>query len=740
MNLKKLEPLEKLSKKELIDLINKECSDNQIIEELEKEIAERTNEIKYKSDQLKNSEESYQELLTNLQGLAYQYRPKGRGWETTFISKGAKELTGYSAEEFSTGKIKVDQDLIDPAINKKVWSEIKKALKEKIIFNVKYPIVTKSGAEKWVLDRGKAVYNDKGKLTALEGVMIDITREILQEEKLLLAQQEISSQNKRISEREKAYATLLTNLQGMAYRCLNDKYSTVTFISDGCLQLTGYTSEEIRKSKRFFETKIVRKDYQISNQSVIERALKDQQPYEISFPIICKNGMQKWVSERGIGIYDEYGTLQALEGFIVDITEAKNLEKQLRLAQETIDKAPILIEWIKEDGSFYYVNNETIKVSQFSQEEFDTKKIYEIDPSMNKKQWGKTFKERNEKPLKDVESTYIKKDGSRFPVLINAINIEYDGAVYNCAYINDITNIKLIEEELKLTNYELSASEEELRQQSEELHALNENLEVQKKELENTVYQLKNTRDQLIHTEKMASLGVLVAGIAHELNNPIGYIKTSSEALKMLLNDLNKEIKNLTNQESDVINELTQDLNQMATHINSGAEQAAEIVKGLRTFSRMDKEKIERHNIHDTINNVLLMLHNNYKYKINIIKDFGDIPPIECAPGQINQVLMNLINNAVQAIENEGEILVKTEMIEERVMVTIKDNGPGISEEMQSRIFEPFYTTKEPGEGTGLGLSISLGIIQDHNGSINFTSNNDGTIFTVSLPTKQGAN
>ncbi|MTI41789.1 PAS domain S-box protein [Fulvivirga lutimaris] len=740
MNLKKLGPLEKLTKKELIDLIKEKRSGNQIIEELEKEIVDRTNEIKDKSDQLKYREESYQELLTNLQGMAYQYLPNGKSWKTSFISEGAKELTGYPATDFSAGILQVDKDLVDPKINKKVWSEIKKALKEKTSFNVKYPIQTKSGAEKWVIDRGKGVYDAKGKLVALEGVMIDITREILQEERLLLAQQEISEQNKRISESEEAYATLLTNLQGMAYRCLNDKYSTVTFISDGCLPLTGYSSEEIKNAKRFFETKIVRKDFQTSNRAIIERALKDQQPYEINFPIVCKNGAQKWVTERGIGIYDDYGRLEALEGFIVDITESKNLERQLRLAQETIDKAPILIEWIKEDGSFYYVNEETLKVSQFSQEEFNTKRIYDIDPSMNKKQWGKTFKERSDKPLKDVEATYIKKDGSRFPVLINAINIEYDGAIYNCAYINDISKIKQIEEELKLTNYELSASEEELRQQSEELHALNENLEVQKKELENTVYQLKNTRDQLIHTEKMASLGVLVAGIAHELNNPISYIKTSSEALKMLLEELNEEVKKITSEENDNLNELAQDFNQMATHINSGAEQAAEIVKGLRTFSRMDKEKIEKHNIHDTINNVLLMLHNNYKYKIEIIKEFGDIPPIECAPGQINQVLMNLINNAVQAIEDEGAILVKTELAEDRVIITVKDNGPGVPEEMQSRIFEPFYTTKEPGEGTGLGLSISLGIIQDHNGSINFTSDNNGTTFTVSLPTKQGFN
>lgn len=739
MNLKKLEPLENLSKSELIALIRKERSDKHTIEGLEKEIAEQTNEIKDKADKLKYREESYEELLTNLQGMAYQYLPKGKSWETAFISEGAKELTGYPAKDFEEGKLKVDKDLIDPEINKKVWAEITSALKNNVSFNVKYPILTKSGSEKWVLDRGKGVY-DNGKLIALEGVMIDITREILQEEKLLLAQQEIAAQNKIISEREEAYSTLLTNLQGMAYRCLNDKNSTVTFISDGCFPLTGYTAEEIKNANQFFETQIVRKDYQVMNRSVIEKALKDQRPYEISFPIKCKNGTEKWVSEKGIGIYDDYGQLEALEGFIVDITASKNLEKRLRLAQETIDKAPILIEWVKPDGSFYYVNDETLKVSKFSKEDFRTKKIYEIGSTYNKKEWSRVFKETSKKPIQDIETNYMCKDGSSFPALVSAINIEFEGSHYNCAYINNISALKEAEAALKEKNYELSASEEELRQQSEELYALNENLEIQKKELENTVYQLKNTRDQLIHTEKMASLGVLVAGIAHELNNPIGYIKTSSEALKMLLEDLNLEIQKIISTPNEVIKELSEDLNQMTTHINSGAEQAAEIVRGLRTFSRMDKEKIERHNIHDTINNVLLMLHNNYKHKVEITKSFGDIPPIECAPGQINQVIMNLINNAVQAIEKQGEVLVKTELAEDRILITVKDNGPGIPDEMQTRIFEPFFTTKEPGEGTGLGLSISLGIIQDHNGSINFSSDNNGTTFTVSLPIKQEVN
>ena len=235
----------------------------------------------------------------------------------------------------------------------------------------------------------------------------------------------------------------------------------------------------------------------------------------------------------------------------------------------------------------------------------------------------------------------------------------------------------------------------------------------------------------------MASLGVLVAGIAHELNNPIGYIKTSSEALMMLLEDMQAALANNSNS-PDTIDELSSDFEKMSGNINEGAAQAAEIVRGLRIFSRMDKEKTEQHNIHNTLNNVLLMLTKSYSYDIKIHKEYGDVPPIYCAPGQINQVFMNLINNAMQSIKGTGEIWIRTYLSNDRVIVSVKDNGPGIPKNKQNRIFEPFYTTKEPGEGTGLGLSISLRIIQDHNGSIEFSSDKNETIFTVSLPLKPG--
>lgn len=701
--------------------------------ELEMLVQERTKELEEKNNELKQSQRAFKSLLENLQGMAYQYIPNEKEWKTSFISKGSVDLTGYSPEDFLDGTIVVDKNLVVAGFNDSVWSEITKCLKEKRNFSVRYPIATKSGGEKWILDRGIGIYNDQDDLLSLEGVMIDVTREKLQEDKLLHAQQEILAQRDKIAQQQESLSTLLTNLQGMAYRVSSD-LTTVTYLSDGCFDLTGYTKKEITNYDRFFETQIVKKEHQELVSKTIQTALKNRKTYEINYPIKTKNKTEKWVTERGLGLFDHEGKLLALEGFIIDITKSKQLEKQLLLAQETIDKAPIMIEWVQEDGTFSYVNNETLNASQFSAEDFQKNKVFELEPTLTKELWTEIFNDRKSTNLKEEEKIYTRKDGSQFPIFVNATNIEFEGTAYNIAYINDISQLKRIESELKKVNNELTSSEEELRQQSEELQTLNENLERQKNELESTVYQLKNTRDQLIHTEKMASLGVLVAGIAHELNNPIGYIKTSSEALIMLLEDLQEELKMIAANQNNSLDELSADFEKMSLNINSGATQAAEIVKGLRVFSRMDKEKTEQHDIHTTLNNVLLMLTNSYKYDIKIHKDFDELKPICCAPGQINQVFMNLINNAIQSIRGSGNIWITTTLVDERVIVTVKDDGAGIPKEKQSRIFEPFFTTKEPGEGTGLGLSISLGIVQDHHGSIDFISDEQSTMFTVSLP------
>ncbi len=290
-------------------------------------------------------------------------------------------------------------------------------------------------------------------------------------------------------------------------------------------------------------------------------------------------------------------------------------------------------------------------------------------------------------------------------------------------------------------------------------------LEWRNKELQQALDELKAAQTQLVQSEKMASLGVLTAGIAHEINNPVNFIGASARGLRKIL----RHIENVLEQygqinpdnaleELERINQFKQELEfddlldgleELTANIHLGAERTAEIVKGLRTFSRLDEVEKKLADIHENLDSTLALLRNQYKGTITIRKDYGDVPPIMCYPGKLNQVFINILANAIDAIKRkEGpsaaeEIRIKTSLVdkEDKRFVTIEfiDTGPGIPEQIQNRIFEPFFTTKDVGKGTGLGLSISLGIIESHGGTIKVESTpGKGANFRICLPLQQG--
>jgi len=172
--------------------------------------------------------------------------------------------------------------------------------------------------------------------------------------------------------------------------------------------------------------------------------------------------------------------------------------------------------------------------------------------------------------------------------------------------------------------------------------------------------------------------------------------------------------------------------------IEEGANRSSQIIKGLRSFSRLDQEKCQSYSIHEGIDSSLILLHNQIKDRIVITKEDGDFNDIECFPGKLNQVIMNILTNSIQAIEGKGEISIQTISSDIGVKIIIKDNGVGMTPEVKKHIFEPFFTTKEVGKGTGLGLSISFGIIEQHNGNIDIISEpGKGTEIIISLPRAQ---
>jgi signal transduction histidine kinase len=241
-------------------------------------------------------------------------------------------------------------------------------------------------------------------------------------------------------------------------------------------------------------------------------------------------------------------------------------------------------------------------------------------------------------------------------------------------------------------------------------------------ERERAIDQLKEAQAQLIQSEKMASLGILTAGVAHELNNPLNYIVGGYTAIH---NHLNEE---------ELLDKA--EIEEYLDWIKTGSDRATKIVKSLNLFSRSNEDNTEVCDLHLIIDDCLLMLQNKYKDRIMITKEYTDRPAkVLGNNGKLHQAILNLLSNSMDAISEKGEIKIETKFQKDRLNIVIGDNGCGIPREDIKKVMDPFYTTKAPGVGTGLGLSITHSIIQEHEGSITITSEVDkGTQVAIWLP------
>lgn len=307
--------------------------------------------------------------------------------------------------------------------------------------------------------------------------------------------------------------------------------------------------------------------------------------------------------------------------------------------------------------------------------------------------------------------------------------------------------LKANEEMIKERNTYL---ELKVKERTEELNAL--------------LSDLKNTQSQLVEAEKMSSLGQLTAGIAHEINNPINFVSSNIYPLRQDISDLKEVIQKYEalNPEDDIkvkleeiealkveldYDYLKEELDTIINGIEEGAKRTSKIVSGLKTFSRLDEGSLKDVNINDGIEATLVLI-NNKLNGVNLKTELGDIPTIECNPGKINQLFMNLIDNSIFAVQKkeinneEGEVFINTSLThDDKVKIIIKDNGIGIPEDIREKLFEPFFTTKSVGEGTGLGLSIVRSIIDDHQGVISVDSEvGVGTQIEIVLPQKKKSN
>jgi PAS domain S-box-containing protein len=471
-------------------------------------------------------------------------------------------------------------------------------------------------------------------------------------------------------------------------------------VNPACEEITGYSAREIL-GRSFMDIFILTEEQETVRQRM-ERIRVGPWPVRGENYWRTKTGECRLIEWSNTALTNEQGELEFIVAIGIDITEAREAEEKLRLYHEIYMNSIDVITVLDTQGRIVERNPAHEKKSGYEDHEvlgkqtsqfFDKKQLREINDLLVKE-----GAYRGELLGTKKDGTPIWVDLSIFPIL------DQHGQPYR--YIGmgrDITAMKMALADLAFANQEL-----------------------------------RDTQSQLVQSEKMASLGSLVAGIAHEINTPVGAIKSMHDTLVRAVNKLRRRL------EDRFPDEMQEDRQIRATFdiigdanevIESGASRVTEIVRRLRSFARLDEAELKKIDIHEGLEDTLTLIHHEIKHHIKINRHYGELPPLSVYPGRLNQVFLNILNNARQAIEGKGEITIETGVEHQKAHIAISDTGGGISAENLKNVFDPGFTTKGVGVGTGLGLSICYQIMQEHRGEIRVESKEgEGTKFTIVLP------
>ena len=499
-------------------------------------------------------------------------------------------------------------------------------------------------------------------------------------------------------------------------------------------------------------------------QNIVKQAIASGNSYEFDFRIVRSSGEMRHVEVRVEAVFNDAFEVKSLFGTILDITDRKQAENSLRESEtlyrqmfEANQAVKFLIN--PESGAIVDANPAAYRFYGYKLEDLKHKKITDLNllpPDQVLRQMAKTVSRQQG----EMQFCHRLASGEIRDVAVYSSPITRQGKQLIYSIIHDITKRRQAEEALR-------QSEAREREKAQELKAALE--------------ELKATQAQLIHTEKMSSLGRMVAGVAHEINNPVGFISgnltVAREYFQDILNLLKLYQQSYPNPlpaiqqfEAEIdLDFLVEDWPKLMDSMQVGAERIQEIVQSLKNFSRLNEAELKAVDIHQGIDNTLLLMQPRIKAvshtgEIEVIKDYGQLPLVTCYASQLNQVFMNLINNAIDAVATQTSLRVITihtslkhnaklqptasccaNTIQndhsqvsnpQSVLIRISDNGPGMSKEIQQKIFDPFFTTKPVGSGTGLGLSISHQIVvEKHGGQLSCISTpGHGTEFMVEIP------
>ena len=540
----------------------------------------------------------------------------------------------------------------------------------------------------------------------------------------------------------------------------------ITSVNKAFLELSGFPKEEFIGTNFLAIPSVLKEDVPLYKKLFETAVIGDmEKPFELKW--MHKLGQLKYGEARVVRVIN--GKENFLQVVIRDITDRRNAQEKLKESEGRYDLAMQAVndgiwDWNVKTGHVYF-DKRYYTIAGYSPNEFDHNldewkiRVHPEDLNYSLKQIEASL--HKDSQGFEIEFRFLRKDKSLMWIRGRGKVVEWDSSGEVVRIIgthSDITDRKKLEFEIikhqENLEYLVKSRTEELVATNEELIATNDELCNQRKQLQDTLEKLQNAQKQLVLAEKMASLGVLTSGIAHEINNPINFISSGVVGLEMEINDLisaireysNAYIKLYTHDEIGLLSQINSQYDvkgslntipKLIQSIRTGVDRTMSIVKGLRTFARLDDENKSAAGLNELINSALTILYNKYKHSITVSTNLCDNDEIFCYPGKLGQVFLNILVNSIQAIEGEGKIEIETsyDNVEDKFKITISDTGKGIPAGLEQRIFDPFFTTKPVGEGTGLGLSIVHGIISDHNGEIKVNSREgEGTEFTIYLP------
>jgi len=653
-------------------------------------------------EELEKSKEKLKNITNSVPGTIYQFKfEKDGSYSIPFMSERASELLGFDYEQMKDIEFLFSR--IHPDDFESTLASINEANKDQSLWYSEFRAINAKNEVVWIKGHSFGVKDDEGNIIH-NGVFLDITDKKRVEEALKISEQK--------------HRNLADNIPGIAlqYKLNPDGSDELCFVSKGVEELYEVSAEEAMANNQLLWNRVHKDELEAYAYSVNESAT-NLSTWKFEHRIIMPDGRVKWVYMRGIPSRQTDGST-VWDTIGLDITDQKKAEKELELLNNNLEKR------VEERTEKILSVSKELELYLLAAEQAESG-VWRFDIQNDELIWDDIMYKLYGIDKKQFSGAYEAWESSLHAEDKDRTAQELQDAIDGKKPFNTI--FRIIHPRTGKISHIRGKGKVERDKNGKALFVYGTHWDVSREmllaiEREKALTSLKEAQSHLVQSEKMASLGILTAGVAHEINNPLNYIVGGYTAIEDYINETEK----LSDDE----------LKKYLEWIKIGAERASNIVKSLNQFSRSTDNQIEKCDIHAIIEDCILVLQQKHKDRIEIIKKYkADESVISGNNGRLHQAFLNILSNAIDSISEKGKIIIHTKSKNNRVDVLIEDNGCGIGRENYEKITDPFFTTKPPGKGTGLGLSITKSIINEHDGKLSFQSEIDkGTIFTIELP------